>query len=188
MVQDPEITQRLAARLKQTRTEKGLSLEALSRLSGISRSMLSQIERGASSPTVASLWNLTRALNVDFAGLLDEPAQKASPILDFMSAADTPRFTENGKGCVIRILSSTSDVGKTEIYDIVFEPGGTLSSAAHDKGTVEHLTVLSGSAQVTSGSETVALEQGDTLRYRADLEHEISAPSGAQVLLVVKHR
>ena len=64
-----EITTRLADRLKEERAAKGLSLDALAKLSGVSRSMLSQIERGESSPTVASLWNLTRALNIDFSTL-----------------------------------------------------------------------------------------------------------------------
>ncbi len=50
---------------------KGLSLEAVAKLPGVSRSKVSQIERGESSPTVATLWNLTRALQVDFAGLLE---------------------------------------------------------------------------------------------------------------------
>ena len=66
-----EITTRLSKRLKEARKSRGLSLEALAGLSGVSKSMLSQIERGESSPTVASLWNLTKALNVDFSGLLD---------------------------------------------------------------------------------------------------------------------
>ena len=188
MAPDPDITLRLAERLKQARSEKGLSLEALSRLSGVSRSMLSQIERGASSPTVASLWNLTRALNVDFAGLLDEPARSPSAILEHMPASETPSFAETGRGCAIRILSSTDDVGKTEVYDITFAPGGVLSSAAHDKGTVEHLSLLQGRANVTSSDETVALSKGDTLRYRADMPHKIAAPDGARILLIVKHR
>ena len=93
MAIDHDITSHLAARLKEARAERCLSLEALSQLSGVSRSMLSQIERGASSPTVASLWNLTRALNVDFAGLLDSSAAPASPILEHIRAADTPSFS-----------------------------------------------------------------------------------------------
>ena len=63
-----DILERLSSRLKQTRTSKGLSLDALAKLSGVSRSMLSQIERGESSPTVATLWNLSQALQVDLSG------------------------------------------------------------------------------------------------------------------------
>ena len=59
------------ARLREARRAKGLSLEAVAKLSGVSRSMVSQIERAESSPTVATLWNLTQALQVDFAGLLE---------------------------------------------------------------------------------------------------------------------
>ena len=67
---DAILTQ-LPARLKEARRVQGLSLDAVAKLSGVSRSMVSQIERGESSPTIATLWNLTRALQVDFAGLLD---------------------------------------------------------------------------------------------------------------------
>ena len=74
-----EVTTRLANRLKEERSAKGLSLDALAKLSGVSRSMLSQIERGESSPTVASLWNLTKALNVDFAFLLDQESGADHP-------------------------------------------------------------------------------------------------------------
>ncbi len=66
-----DIHDRLAASLREARKARGLSLDAVAKLSGVSRSMVSQIERGESSPTVATLWNLTQALQVDFAGLLE---------------------------------------------------------------------------------------------------------------------
>ena len=62
----------LPARLKDARREKALSFDAVAKLSGVSRSMVSQIERGESSPTISTLWNLTKALQVDFAGLLED--------------------------------------------------------------------------------------------------------------------
>ena len=66
-----DIHDRLATSLREARRARGLSLDAVAKLSGVSRSMVSQIERGESSPTVATLWNLTQALQVDFAGLLE---------------------------------------------------------------------------------------------------------------------
>ena len=187
MDMDHDITKHLASRLKEARSARSLSLEALAQLSGVSRSMLSQIERGASSPTVASLWNLTRALGVDFAGLLDSSATPESPILEHTRAADTPAFTETGKGCTIRILSAPTDVGKTEIYELLFQAGGSLASEPHDAGAIEHLTVLTGSLTVTSGDAEATLATGDTLRYRADLPHAIRARDAARAVLVVKH-
>ena len=71
MISRTDIHDRLAAALRKARKARGLSLDAVAKLSGVSRSMVSQIERGESSPTVATLWNLTQALQVDFAGLLE---------------------------------------------------------------------------------------------------------------------
>lgn len=187
MAPDTDITAHLAARLKEARAERGLSLEALSKLSGVSRSMLSQIERGASSPTVSSLWNLTRALGVDFAGLLDSSGTPESPIFEHMTAAQTPAFTETGRGCTIRILSSTADAGKTEVYELLMDAGGALVSEPHEDGAIEHLTALAGGCSVTSGAAEARLSEGDTLRYRADLPHAIRTAAPARLLLVVRH-
>lgn len=175
---------RLSARLKEARRRQGLSLDAVARLSGVSRSMVSQIERGESSPTVATLWNLTRALQVDFAGLLDP--QGAARIA-VVTAAQAPRIAGHGKGCRITILSPPEQAGRFEVYDIGFETGGVLDSEPHGAGTREHLTVLDGAVEVRSGGEERALQTGDTARYRADVAHRIAAEGGpARVFLIVE--
>lgn len=182
-----DISERLAQRLKDARRAKGLSLEALSRLSGVSRSMLSQIERGESSPTVASLWNLTQALQVDFSGLLDDKADADDPFLDHLQADRTPVIQSRGERCVIRILSPMDEAGRSETYHIVFQPGGALISDPHGRGCVEHLSVLEGACDVASGEHRRAARAGDTLRYRADLAHAITAgEAGATVILIVR--
>jgi transcriptional regulator with XRE-family HTH domain len=168
------IAERLASRLKETRKSKGLSLEATSKLSGVSRSMLSQIERGESSPTVATLWSLTRALQVDFAGLLDDE-QPQSSIKEIMRTNRTPTIDSQGEGCRIRILSPPDQAGKIEVYEIEFTAGGALKSAPHRQGCIEHLTVLQGTLNVTAGENSAQLFEGDTIRYAADCPHEIHA-------------
>lgn len=187
MPADLEIGPRLASRLKQERKKKGLSLEALAQLSGVSRSMLSQIERSESSPTVASLWNLTRALNVDFAGLLDESADAPRSIREVVRASEIPQINNKTSGCVIRILSGPEDVGQTEVYDIQFNKNAILDSAPHKAGCEEHLTVLTGTVVVRSDQEQTTADIGDTLRYRADRDHSIQAQGEARVLLIVKN-
>ena len=87
MADRSDIHDRLAASLRAARKARGLSLDAAARLSGVSRSMVSQIERGESSPTVATLWNLTQALQVDFAGLLEG---KPEPGIVVIRAAAAP--------------------------------------------------------------------------------------------------
>ncbi|MEY1554600.1 helix-turn-helix domain-containing protein [Yoonia sp. R2331] len=183
----PEIALRLASRLKAERTAKGLSLDALAKLSGVSRSMLSQIERGESSPTVASLWNLTRALNVDFAELLDVPDGGTGPILDVVRAENTPVINNKSAKCLVRILSAPDDVGDTEIYDIHFDVGACLDSSAHKSGCVEAITVLDGVLEITSNGVSERAGKGDTIRYVADQDHAIRAPKKARAILVVKN-
>lgn len=179
------ILEALPTRLKDARKAQGLSLDAVANLSGVSRSMVSQIERGESSPTIATLWNLTRALNVDFAGLLEQKEQ--SDKIEVLSAAATPRIEKRGTGCRIAILSPPEDAGGHEVYDISFESGGCLSSQPHTRGSVEQLTVLSGRVRVSSGSAVAEVEVGDTARYAVDVSHEILALNGpARVFLIVK--
>lgn len=179
------ISDRLAKRLKETRKSKGLSLEATAKLSGVSRSMLSQIERGESSPTVATLWNLTRALQVDFAGLLDA-GDTASSIKEIMRANRTPTIDSQGEGCQIRILSPPDQAGQLEVYEILFAANGALISQPHRQGCVEHMTVLEGALSVVTGDEAAELGAGDTIRYAADCHHSIRANGlSAKALLIV---
>lgn len=179
------IADRLAKRLRKTRKSKGLSLEATAKLSGVSRSVLSQIERGESSPTVATLWNLTRALQVDFAGLLDKDGED-SPIREIMRANRTPTIDSQGEGCRIRILSPPDQVGKLEVYEIIFAKNGALVSDPHASGCVEHLTVLEGTLTVWVNEEQAQLNEGDTIRYAADCPHAIrSTGQPAKALLIV---
>jgi len=185
MVTDISISERLAKRLKETRKNKGLSLEATAKLSGVSRSMLSQIERGESSPTVATLWNLTRALQVDFSGLLDA-GEADSTIKEIMRANRTPTIDSQGEGCRIRILSPPDQAGRLEVYEILFAAHGALLSEPHRQGCVEHMTVLEGILSVTAGDEDAKLVEGDTIRYAADCPHSLRAnDKPAKALLIV---
>ncbi len=185
MTKNFSISERLAKRIKETRKSKGLSLEATSKLSGVSRSMLSQIERGESSPTIATLWNLTRALQVDFAGLLDE-GDTGSPIKEIMRANRTPTIDSQGEGCRIRILSPPDQAGHLEVYEIAFTENGALNSEPHRQGCVEHMTVLEGELSLVAGDGRAKLSSGDTIRYAADCPHSIRANGQrAKALLIV---
>ncbi len=173
----------LPTRLKEARRAQGLSLDAVAKLSGVSRSMVSQIERGESSPTIATLWNLTRALQVDFAGLLDEGGQDQ---IEVLRTADVPSIENRGAGCTIRILSPPEDAGRHEVYEVRFTEGGMLDSQAHRRGAREHLTVIEGKLVVTSGGAQEKVSQGDTARYAADVPHRITADRPARAFLVVQ--
>ena len=178
-----DIHDRLAASLREARKARGLSLDAVAKLSGVSRSMVSQIERGESSPTVATLWNLTQALQVDFAGLLEG---KPEPGILVIRAASAPVILGRGKAVSIRILSPAEAVGEHEVYDLAFEPGAALVSDPHSPGCREHLTVVEGALSVQSGEDSEDLGPGDTARYAADRPHAIRAGAKARAILIVQ--
>lgn len=179
-----DILAQLPVRLKAARRLQGLSLDAVAKLSGVSRSMVSQIERGESSPTISTLWNLTRALQVDFAGLLD--GAPATEQIEILRADDVPTIENLGTGCRIRILSPPEEAGRHEVYTLDLAKGGALNSQPHARGTREHLTVIAGTLEVVSGEASRVLAAGDTARYPADVPHLIQATKGAaQAFLVV---
>jgi len=178
-----EIHDRLATRLRDARRARGLSLDAVAKLSGVSRSMVSQIERGESSPTVATLWNLTQALQVDFAGLLEG---RPRPGIEVIRAEAAPVIAGRGDGVRIRILSAPESVGEHEVYELDFAPGGALVSDPHRPGCREHLAVIEGRLTVESGEEAERLGPGDTARYAADRAHSIRAEGAARAILIVQ--
>ena len=180
-----KILTQLPARLKEARQGQGLSLDAVAKLSGVSRSMVSQIERGESSPTIATLWNLTRALQVDFAGLLDGAPTEAQ--IEVLRSAAVPTINNLGSGCRIRILSPPEEAGHHEVYELLIAEGGVLDSAPHTRGAREHLSVFEGAVEITSGTGTEQLQAGDTARYAADVPHAIRATAGpVRAFLVVQ--
>jgi len=173
--------------LNDARKRQGLTLDALAASSGVSRSMLSQIERSEASPTFSTLWNITRALGLTLADLVAGP--QAAPPIDVQLDHFTPEITTPDKRCTLRILSPADSAGRTEWYLLTLLPGGELSSDAHAEGTTEHLTVLDGRLWVSSAVNHAAVELGETARYSAAVPHVISAgdDEGARALLVVIH-
>ncbi len=161
--------------LREQRKLRSWTLDRLADESGVSRSMLSEIERGDANPTFVTLWNVTQALGVEIQDLTDGADGGASaPAITVTTAELTPTMSSPDGLVTIRALSPVQTADSVEWYEVHFESGGTLSSAPHASGAEEHLSVLSGELQVTCGevSETVGPEA--TARYRADTNHEIA--------------
>lgn len=179
---------RVGAALAAMRQERGLSLDELSRRAGVSKSMLSQIERHQANPTVAVVWRLATALGVGVAELLGEQ-RPGAPLLATVPAHATPTLTSPDGKCELRILGPIELAGQFEWYALTVQPGGTLDSQPHEPGSREHLSLQSGALEVRAGGELARLRPGETARYAVDVAHRIHNPgrSIAQALLVVLH-
>ncbi|GAB3453104.1 XRE family transcriptional regulator [Massilia terrae] len=179
----------VGATLQRLRLERGLTLEDLSRIAGVSKSMLSQIEREKANPTIAITWRLANALGVGIGELLAAEPREVDTIR-VLEAHETPTLPGQHAGYVLRILGPMELAGKYEWYELTLAPGGELASQAHDPGTNEHLTVLHGSLEVEVGSSKRKVKMGATARYPADQDHVIRnvGKTEAKGLLVVVHR
>lgn len=178
----------MGAALAALRQDRELSLDELSRQAGVSKSMLSQIERHQANPTVAVVWRLATALGVGVAELLGD-ARRAAPLLTTVPAHGTPTLASPDGKCELRILGPIELAGQFEWYSLTVQPGGTLASEPHEPGSREHLSVQVGTLEVRAGASTARLRHGETARYAVDVAHSIRNPgrSTAQALLVVMH-
>lgn len=181
---------RIGAALAALRETRALSMDALSRQSGVSKSMLSQIERQRANPTVAVVWRLANALGVPLAQLLGSAEASDGAAIHTVRGISVPLMRSNDGKCELRVISPVELAGRFEWYQLVMQPGGVLESEAHTVGTREHLTVVAGRIEVTSGTRLALGNALDTLRYQADVAHQLrnAGRSRAIGLLIVEFR
>ncbi len=179
----------VGATLQRLRLQRKLTLEDLSRTAGVSKSMLSQIEREKANPTIAVAWRLANALGVGIAELLSTEPKEIETIR-ILEAHETPTLPGTHAGYVLRILGPMELAGNFEWYELTLAPGGALVSNPHDPGTFEHLTLLHGAVEVEVGGDIRKLKAGATARYQADQSHAIrnNGKIEAKALMVVIHR
>ena len=185
----PPAPPEVGATLQRMRLERGLTLEDLSRTAGVSKSMLSQIEREKANPTIAVAWRLANALGVSIAELLSAETPKDESIR-VLEPHETPTLTGDHAGYILKILGPLELAGRYEWYELVLAPGGALVSNPHDPGATEHLTLLHGSVELEVEGNKKKLKLGATARYEADRSHSIRnvGKTEAKALMVVIHR
>jgi transcriptional regulator with XRE-family HTH domain len=157
-------------RVRELRRQRGWSLEVLSRASGVSRSMLSEIERGEASPTLVLAQAVARALGTRLGDLVDgghgsalQVVRHNDPTYDYRTDGD----------CQIRTLSPLDADRRIEYYRLDFDRGGELRSQPHFTGTLETVYVDVGRVRVESGEDVVVLTAGDSVSFPADVPHAI---------------
>lgn len=181
---DDAIAQHLGDRVRQLRSERGWSLQVLASASGVSRSMLSQIERDEANPTLAVTLRIAQAFGMTLGDLVQ--VADASSAITVIRADDRAYHFRSDKHCRIRTLSPLNLEKDVEFYEVQLQPGGALRSAPHYQGTREFLTVEKGQVRVESARDSELLGPGDSVSYRADVPHSIvnTGPQEAILFLV----
>jgi len=182
------ISQHLGARVKTLRGARGWSLEALAAASGVSRSMLSQIEREQANPTLAVTLRIARAFGLTLGELLELPG--AASAVTVIRADDHAFHYRSDKDCRIRTLSPLNLEKDVEFYEIRLQPGGALRSSPHFEGTREFLTLQKGRLRIESAADAEEVETGDSASYRADVPHALIniGKTEAVIYLIVIYR
>jgi transcriptional regulator with XRE-family HTH domain len=174
----------LCERVRELRRKRGWTLEQTSAACGVSKSMLSEIERGRANPTLAVAYRIAQAFGMGLGEMVDAPA--AASRIDVIRGADRSYQYRSDRHCRIRTLSPLHLEKSVEYYEIVLRPGGALRSLPHFAGARELLTVQEGTVKVSSGEDQEELLRGDSAYYPADQPHAIeNCGAGEAVMYLV---
>jgi transcriptional regulator with XRE-family HTH domain len=165
-----DTTRRIAERVRGLRAARGLSLDALAGKSGVSRSMISLIERGESSPTAVVLEKLAAGLGVTLASLFDAPAAARAPGGPVARRDDQPQWQNPASGYLRRNVSPPGVPQPMQIVEVHFPPGGRVAfeNGARDRLVYQQVWVLEGTIDITLGVERYRLREGDCLAMQLD--------------------
>ena len=184
---ESKVGELLCRRVRDLRKKRGWTLAEMSAACRVSRSMLSEIERGGANPTVVVAHRIAQAFGIALGELIESPS--ATQRVDVIRADDRTYHYRSDRYCRIRTLSPLHLEKAIEYYEIVLRAGGALRSASHFEGAQEFVTIQKGRVRVASGGDSEDLAAGDSAHYPADLPHAIEnlGDQDAVVFLVVTY-
>ena len=159
--------------IQRLRQEHRLTLDELASKSGVSKSILSQIERDHSNPTLSTIWRISQALKQPLVDMLSSGEEK--PRFEHLKVNQTPVVSSTDGKFVLKILGTLGTVSTLQWYEFKAEEGGILESESHGSGSLENLTLVSGKLLVISGTESRELISGETLRFLTDSPHRLES-------------
>lgn len=177
----------IGANLHKERRRRQLSLAELAASSGISKAMLSQIESDKVNPTIATMWKIAHALNIELETLITGTVNRTKKF-DVLRKEDIISLSTDKSGAVFHVLSPSSMAEELELYRLEMAPGCIHKSQAHAKGTEEFLNILEGRVKVSAGEACAILEKGDFIMFQSDVDHAIEnlADGKTDLFMVVR--
>lgn len=163
------LTGKISSVLKALRQEKGWSLDVASLRTGVSKAMLGQIERGESSPTIATLWKIASGFDVSFSSFVED-LNPLGPTFIHRSGNLKQMHPQDDKIRVMPLFAYDKSL-KFEVFIIELLPGCEHLSPPHQKGVIEHIIVGSGKIEVLVNNKWHGLKKNEGLRFNADQPH-----------------
>jgi transcriptional regulator with XRE-family HTH domain len=168
---------RIGKKLQVIRKERGLSLDQAAELTGVSKAMIGQIERGDSNPTISILWKIVNGLHLSFTSLLDDNV----PGVTLASVHNTSPFLEQeGKYRSYPFFPYDSKK-QFELYWVELDAGCSQPSEPHNEGIEEYIFVSRGELVLTIVDETRRITEGSAIRFSADQPHIYTNNSSERV-------
>lgn len=179
------LRQRIAAHVRDHRSRAGLSLAEVAARAGIGKSTLHQLETGEANPSIETLWAVAEALGVPF-GELIEPA---APAVRVIRADEGIPVEASESGMRARLLTSSTQVRRLEVYSLDFDDGPPRRAEPHIPGAVEHVLVTAGRLLVGPTGQEADLSTGDLATFPGDVEHHYAPlEPGTSVILLMDYR
>src|SRR5699024_516156 len=176
----------IGSNLQKIRKERNLSLDKTSVLTGVSKAMLAQIERGDSTPTVTTLWKIADGLKISFSSLITRP-QKAMQVI---RKEDTQLVTENDKRYRVYNVVPFSPEKLFEVYNVEIDPGSGHSSDPHTPGVEEDIFINKGRLTMDINGTSTFRQEDESIMLEGNPPHVYKNDGAAMVKLtmVMHHR
>ena len=178
-------TRRIGSVIRRVRTERELTLEEASQRAGVSSSMLGQIERGESNPTVSTLWKIAEGLRISFSELMGEREEGAEPEgLDSVEPV-----TESEGKMILYNLFPFNPVTGFEYFYIELLPGARHVSPPHRDSVEEFVVVTEGALVLQVGAVEHVMKAPSFIRFNPGVSHVYANPYGEKAVFqnIVKY-
>lgn len=166
MKESPPIAQ-IAMVLSEQRQKLGLSIAEVARRAKVAKSTLSQLENANGNPSIETLWSLCVVLELPISRLLESPR----PQTKLIRRGEATTLASENKDYVASLLASCPDNVCRDIYWIDVRKDQVHHSAPHHQGTIEHIIITKGAAEIGVDGQCFKLNEGDYICYAADLPH-----------------
>ncbi|NYB74962.1 helix-turn-helix transcriptional regulator [Sedimentibacter hydroxybenzoicus DSM 7310] len=162
-----ELGKIIAFNLKELRTERNLTLGQLSKISGISKAMLSDIEKGNSNPTINTIWKIANGLNVPYTKLMDGIEKEATVIRKTDSVMQTGETEHYRVYCYF----TNTPVRNFELFYVELDAQSSNASIGHSEKSQEYIYIIQGELVLHTEAGDYTLNVGDSLVFDSSIGH-----------------